>query len=261
MWLSKKFTAEFPHYVRNVFICSTSLFSRIEYQKGCDETKNYLKENSKLLHKEDSLSDIDKNTLKVVSYNIMKFINKEDIIDCFENYINNWTDVFLLQEVIILDWVNYVQDYFEKKWFHTYFHPTSKNDHKTKLSNFEFIWVMLASKLPMNKTDFLFYDIVRPQQKLYNSKNYFGIWYVQVSLNNKNIWLYCTHSEWFTKPSGRNHQIGQFISWIKEHNDNIKMIWWDFNSWLPVKLESAMKTLESNWFKYYKKRRLLITIW
>lgn len=94
----------------------------------------------------------------------MKFFNEHTILGCFDDYISQGFDTFLLQEVIVIDGVNKVQEYFSKRGFYTYFHPTSRNAERSRLMNFDLIGVMITSRYPIIEADFLAYDIVRPDK-------------------------------------------------------------------------------------------------
>lgn len=260
MAIFKKFTKEFPDYLKNVFLCSTNLFSNYEFKKWEDEYKKFLSINSRILYL-NSINKIDDTLLlKVVSFNVMKFFNKEKIIKSLDSYIEKWFHIFLLQEVIVLDWENSLQEYFYKKWFYTYFHPTSNNIHKTEVNNFDFIWTMIVSKFEIFDSNFLFYDIVRPNNWWYKQDVLFWMSYSRINIWWKKIWLYNTHSDWYTKPYWRNHQISQFIQWSDNHKNDYIVLWWDFNTWLPTKFEKCLFYISSQGFIHFRNKIPFISL-
>lgn len=260
MSILKKFTPEFKDYLKNVYLCSTNLFLNYSYKTWTDSNKEKLKKLSEYLSPNFTHKLIESWHIKIVSFNVMKFINKKDIFECFDDYINNWTDFFLIQEAIILDWVNIAWEYFKEKWFYTYFQPISINNKKTKVNNFDVIWLMIASKHPINKTDNLFYDITRPNNWLYDMEILFWVLYWEISVWDKILWLYCVHWEWFSRPSWRKHQINQFIKWSNSHNNNITVLWWDFNTWLPFFVEKWLHEVEKNNFKYFRNKKPILSL-
>lgn len=247
MALHKKFTAEFPNYLRNIRLCSTQLFGEI-IQKKQEETQI-----NKLIEKISFTSPSDQKSnkqLKIVSFNIMKLLNEEKILNCLSNYIQEGFSVFLLQEVVIRDWSNVVQEFLSKQWYNTYFVPTNVTEKKSKLRNYEYIGSMIASVFPLEHYEPFFYDLVRPQSK-YITKNTFGVIYASVQYQWQKIWLYSNHMERFTRPKGRLLQLQQFYEWSSQHPHDLSIIAGDFNTWIPIRYESAIHYLIKNWFNYY----------
>ncbi len=204
----------------------------------------------RVVQKERVTNTLPDHRLKIVSWNILREYNPQEIKKSLSEIIKNHNpNVLLLQEAAVRDGNGFWQDHLFTK-FNAAYAPLHHVARKTKFYDFDHSGQLTLAQFPYREVEVYALPLVAQQSLGKNHLITRIALYTQIeNAMGLRIGIYNVHLENRTGPSGREYQIRSLLETIEQKNDDVVVVGGDFNTFLGSKLERGIDDLERAGFK------------